>query len=208
MIRSLLTALAVLVAPAPVRAGEREPVMKQVKVPHNYYWREMYVPHLTSTPSSLDWAADGKSLVFSMQGRLWRQRIGEGTATQLTTGAGYDYQPDVSADGRRVVFTRYENDSYEIVSRDLRSGRESTVTQNGAVNLDPRWSPDGKRIAYVTTDETGHFHIAIASLDDGEWTSKRWREQRTSDTPRYYYSQIDHELSPSWSPDGASLWSI
>ncbi len=205
MIRILFAALAVLIAPAVVHAGEREPVMKQVKVPHNYYWREMYVPHLTSTPSSLDWTADGKSLVFSMQGRLWRQRIGDGTATQLTTGAGYDYQPDVSADGKRVVFTRYENDAYEIVIRDVRSGREASVTQNGAVNLDPRWSPDGKRIAYVTTDETGHFHIAIASLDDGEWTSKRWREQRTSETPRYYYSQIDHELSPSWSPDGESL---
>ncbi|WP_428408743.1 CehA/McbA family metallohydrolase [Hyphococcus sp.] len=206
MIRILTSAIAlVLFATGPAGAEGREPVMKQVEVPHNYYWREMYVPHLTSGPSSLDWTADGKSLVYSMQGRLWRQRIGDETAHQLTTGGGYDYQPDVSADGRRVVFTRYLNDAYEIVIRDLRSGRETKVTDNGAVNLDPRWSPDGKRIAYVTTDETGHFHIAIASAESGAWNSKRWLEERTSDTPRYYYSQIDHELSPSWSPDGKSL---
>ncbi len=189
----------------PASAEGREPVMKQVEVPHNYYWREMYVPHLTSGPSSLDWTADGKSLVYSMQGRLWRQRIGEETAHQLTTGGGYDYQPDVSADGRRVVFTRYLDDAYEIIVRDLRSGRETRVTENGAVNLDPRWSPEGNRIAYVTTDDTGHFHIAIATAEGGGWTSKRWREERTSETPRYYYSQVDHELSPSWSPDGKSL---
>ncbi len=163
MIRILLAlVLAFPFGAVSAAAGEREPVMKQVKVPHNYYWREMYVPHTTSGPSSLDWAADGKSLVYSMQGRLWRQRLGETTATQLTSGGGYDYQPDVSPDGRRVVFTRYLNDAYEIVIRDLRSNREIYVTQNGAVNIDPRWSPDGARIAYVTTDETGHFHIAVA----------------------------------------------
>lgn len=206
MIRIAFTALALLAAMSvSAHAGERDPVMQQVKVPHNYYWREMYVPHLTSGPSSLDWMADGEGLIYSMQGRLWRQRIGDVSAMQLTTGAGYDYQPDVSADGKRVVFTRYLNDAYEIVIRDLRSGRETPVTSNGAVNTEPRWSPDGARIAYVTTDETGHFHIAIASVVDGKWSSARWRPERTSETPRYYYSQIDHELSPSWSPDGESL---
>ena len=206
MIRILLAALSfALLAPGHAGAQGREPVLKQVKVPHSYYWREMYVPHLTSGPSSLDWTADGKSLVYSMQGRLWRQRIGEGTAYQITQGAGYDYQPDVSPDGKRVVFSRYLNDAYELVIRDLRSGKETAVTANGAVNADPRWSPDGKNIAYVTTGETGHFHIAIASEEKGAWTSARWRPERTSDDPRYYYSEIDHELSPAWSPDGKSL---
>ncbi len=206
MIRSLFASLIFAAATVTIAAAvEREPVLKQVKAPHNYYWREMYIPHLTSTPSSLDWTADGKSLVYSMQGRLWRQRISDGTATQLTEGAGYDYQPDVSADGKRVVFARYENDAYELIVRDLKSGRESTVTANGAVNVDPRWSPDGQQIAYVTTAGTGHFHIAIASQEDGEWISARWRDERTSQTPRYYYSQIDHELSPTWSPDGKRL---
>ncbi len=206
MIRILFVSLIFsLVTGGSTFAGDREPVMKQVKVPHNYYWREMYIPHLTSGPSSLDWMADGKGLVYSMQGRLWRQRLDETTATQVTSGAGYDYQPDVSVDGKRIVFTRYLNDAYEIIIRDLHSGRETAVTQNGAVNTEPRWSPDGARIAYVTTNETGHFYIAIAAIENGVWTSARWRPERTSETPRYYYSQIDHELSPAWSPDGESL---
>lgn len=206
MMRMLAAALPLVVLSAgSAQADRREPVLKQVEVPHSYYWREMYIPHLTSGPSSLDWTANGESLVYSMQGRLWRQKIGGGEAVQLTIGGGYDYQPDVSPDGNRVVFSRYLDDAYELVVRDLRSGKETAVTSGGAVNVDPRWSPDGKRIAYVTTDESGHFHIAIATEQNGAWTSARWRPERTSEDPRYYYSQIDHELSPVWSPDGAYL---
>jgi TolB protein len=45
-----LTALVFLAAPL---AAQREPVLKQIKVPHNYYYREMYLPQLTTGPSSL-----------------------------------------------------------------------------------------------------------------------------------------------------------
>src|SRR2546425_10578590 len=36
-------ALALLVAAATPAAAQRQPVLKQVDVPHAYYWREMYV---------------------------------------------------------------------------------------------------------------------------------------------------------------------
>ncbi|NWG92985.1 MAG: efflux RND transporter permease subunit, partial [Parvularculaceae bacterium] len=66
----------------PVTAAERIPVLKQVTAPHPYYWREMYVPQLTSGPSSVAWSRDGKSLYFSMQGRIWRQELSGQTARQ------------------------------------------------------------------------------------------------------------------------------
>lgn len=204
-IGALVALLVVMVSFASPANAERDPVLKQVSVPHSYYWREMYNPQLTSGPGSLAWSRDGKSLVYSMQGRLWRQKIGSDIAEEITAGAGYDYQPDLSPDGRRIVFARYLNDAIELVVRDLRSGRESALTSGGDVNVDPRWSPDGTKIAYVTTAQTGKFHIAIAEEKSGAWTSRRWRPERTSDTPRYYYSQIDHELSPAWTPDGESL---
>ncbi|MEX0645112.1 MAG: CehA/McbA family metallohydrolase [Parvularculaceae bacterium] len=185
--------------------AQREPVLKQVTAPHSYYWREMHVPQLTSGPSSLAWSRDGKSLFYSMQGRIWRQRLDAARAEQITAGSGYDYQPDISPDGRSLVFARYDGREIGLVIQDLGSGRESKVTENDAVNIDPRWSPDGARIAYVTTEGTGAFHIAIASRVGGNWMSQRWREERTSKAPRYYYGAVDHELSPSWSPDGKEL---
>lgn len=195
----------VTVLSMPAQAGEREPVLKQVTAPHSYYWREMYVPQLTSGPSSLAWSRDGKSLYYSMQGRIWRQALSSAEAVQVTTGAGYDYQPDISPDGKSLVFARYEKDAIELVIRNVGNGRETALTGNGAVNIEPRWSPDGSRIAYVTTAETGNFHIAIAERKNGKWEAHRWRPERTSETPRYYYGAVDHELSPVWSPDGEDL---
>ena len=51
-------------------------MLKQIDLPHTYYFREMYLPQLTSGPSSVAWSPDGKSLVYSMAGSLWRQEIG------------------------------------------------------------------------------------------------------------------------------------
>src|SRR5512132_3647311 len=84
--------------------AQRQPVLRQIKVPHSYYYREMYLPQLTSGPSSVTWSSDGQELIYSMQGSLWRQRIGSDETRQLTSGPGYDYQPDWSPDGTEVVY--------------------------------------------------------------------------------------------------------
>src|SRR5437667_7347389 len=101
---------------APLRLdAQRTPVLKQVDLPHAYYWREMYVPQVTSGPSAATWSPDGTELIYSMQGSLWRQRIGTRVAQQITAeGGGYDYQPDWSPDGRFVVFARYARDAIEL----------------------------------------------------------------------------------------------
>src|SRR3954452_17678732 len=102
--------LAVLLFAAAEAAGAgREPVLKQVDLPHSYYWRELYLPQLTTGPSSVSFMPDNATLVYSMDGSLWRQRIGADEAVELTHATGaYDYQPDVAHDGRSVVFTRYD----------------------------------------------------------------------------------------------------
>ena len=98
-------------------AAGREPVLKQVDLPHSYYWRELYLPQLTTGPSSRSFLPDGEALVYSMAGSLWRQRIGGDEAVELTHAAGaYDYQPDVARDGRSVVFTRYDGNAHGVVA--------------------------------------------------------------------------------------------
>ncbi|MCI0355889.1 MAG: hypothetical protein L0099_12745, partial [Acidobacteria bacterium] len=95
-------------------AAQREPVLPQVAQPHSYYWREMYVPQLTTGPSSAAWAPDSQAVVYSMGGALWQQRLDSGEAEQLTAGDGYDYQPDVSPDGRWVAYVKYDGQSIEL----------------------------------------------------------------------------------------------
>src|SRR5437016_4425714 len=123
--------------------AQREPVLEQIDLPHSYYYREMYLPQLTTGPSALAWSPDSKSLVYSMAGSLWRQSLDSTKCEQLTAGPGYDYQPDWSADGRWIVFDRYDRDAVELWALNIGDGSLHQLTSSGAVNLEPRFSPDG-----------------------------------------------------------------
>src|SRR4051812_11547996 len=165
MLRRIILLTLLLLGMTGAAIAGREPVLKQVDLPHSYYWRELYLPQLTTGPSSLSFTPDGTALVYSMGGSLWRQAIGSDEAVELTHARGaYDYQPDVAADGGSVVFSRHDGNAIELWRFDLKTGREQALTSAKAVNVEPRLSPDGKRIAWVSTQGTGHFNLFIADI--------------------------------------------
>ena len=204
-VKPIGSVLALLIMPG-LLGAQRQPVLQQIKVPHPYYYREMYLPQLTSGPSGVTWSPDGRELIYSMQGSLWRQRLGSDEARQLTSGPGYDYQPDWSPDGQSVVYASYHNDAIELRWLDLATGQDRSLLANDAVNVEPRWSPDGKRLAFVSTAFEGRWHIFVADLSEGRLGQpQRITEDRESDLPRYYYGSGDQYLSPTWSPDSKDL---
>ena len=80
----VLSVLMVCLCHPQLEAQRRDTPLAQVNVPHSYYWREMYIPQVTSGPGSFAWSPDGHEVIYSMQGSLWRQRVGSTTATQIT----------------------------------------------------------------------------------------------------------------------------
>ena len=166
----------------------------------------MYLPQLTSGPSSVTWSPDSKEVLYSMAGSLWRQGINATEARQITDGAGYDYQPDWSPDGHSVIYVSYQKEALELWLLDLASGKTVQLTQGGAVNVEPRWSPDGKRIVWVSTMYKKRFHVFRADLSGGKLENVvRLTGETKSELPRYYYSAYDMEISPLWTRDGKEI---
>jgi len=192
--------------PVPEANAQREPVLPQINEPHSYYYREMYLPQLTTGPSAAAWSPDGRELVYSMRGSLWRQRVGSSEARQLTDGPDYAYQPDWSPDGRFVAYVAYTGRAVDLRLLDLASGASLPVVADGSVNVEPHWSPDGRRVAFVSTAYQGRFHVFTVELPEGRVGKPvRITEDRDSKLPRYYYSVFDQYLSPTWSPDGREI---
>jgi TolB protein len=202
--------LLVLLALAPLFGSplfaQRRPVLPQIELPHPYYYRELYLPQLTSGPSSLSWSPDSRELVYSMAGSLWRQKLDSAEAIQLSDGDGYDYQPDWSPDGKSIIYVSYQKDAMELWLLDVASGKTTQLTVGGAVNVEPRWSPDGKRIVFVSTSFNKRFHIFRADVHEGKLENVvRLTGETKSDLPRYYYSQYDMEINPVWTRDGQEI---
>jgi len=199
----LFAVSAVIVSPA---GAQRQRVLPQIDEPHPYYYRELYLPQLTSGPSSLSWSPDSKELVYSMAGSLWRQKLDSTEAVQLTDGPGYDYQPDWSPDGKSVVYVSYQKDAMELWLLDLATGKSQQLTSGGAVNVEPRWSPDGKKIAWVSTQFNGRFHVFLADMSGSSLQNvTRLTGETKSSLPRYYYSAYDMEINPVWTRDGKEI---
>jgi len=103
--------------------------------------RQVTQPDVALTP-------DGKVLIFSMLGHLFRLPVTGGSAEQLTFGPYYDTDPAVSPDGNRVAFVSDRDGSEgNIFILDLGSKQVSPLTREARAGR-PAWSPDGKAIVY------------------------------------------------------------
>ncbi|MDR8392556.1 hypothetical protein NC796_15480 [Aliifodinibius sp. S!AR15-10] len=101
------------------------------------------------------------------------------------------YLPNWSPDGRTILaHLRSERGNYEIYKMNRRGRDRQPLTWNDASDLQPRFSPDGKRIVFVSGRDY-QPEIYVMNADGTEQT-------RLTYSPAY-------NLDPVWSPDGKNV---
>jgi dipeptidyl aminopeptidase/acylaminoacyl peptidase len=105
--------------------------------------------------------------------------------------------PQVRRDGKAVAYTRT---AFDIMSDsghksiwliDVATGAQSPLVAAKGSHFSPRWSPDGQRLAYVSTTDDGRPQLFV-----------RWMQ--TSQATRLA-ELITAPGNLAWSPDGASI---
>ncbi len=133
----------------PFRVEHSREVRKALRVPQAA-WSPSFEPkqlrHVQVSP-------DGRFVVYSALGQLWQRDLiaPASQARRVTTQSAHlEFQPSLSRDGRRVVYVSWDDREHGRVRvRDLVSGRETIVTPEPGKYLTPRFSPDGRQVAYV-----------------------------------------------------------
>ncbi len=94
---------------------------------------------------------DGKTVVFSAQGDLWRVAAAGGRAERLTAHPAYDRDPVFSPDGERLAFASDREGSFDVYVMPARGGRPTRLTFAPGTDLPRAFTPDGAAILFASS---------------------------------------------------------
>ncbi len=125
-------------------------------------------------------------------------RAGAGALVLATVAAGLGVCSRAAAPAAAVVpgengliaFQSDRDGDWEIYTADADGSGQTALTDNGARDIVPTWSPDGTRIAFAS-DRDGNYEVYVMNADGSGQT-------RLTDN-------IASDSLPSWSPDGTRL---
>ena len=114
-------------------------------------------------------APDGSSLVYSQYREdnvyeIYEMSVTSGVATRLTDKLGVLNSPEISANGKSIVFMRWTpaSNQYQVWLMD-RDGNRPRRAFSGT-GWDPTWSPDGTQILFAS-DRAGSNQLHIVNVD-------------------------------------------
>jgi len=173
------------------------------------YILECYLPQITNGPNYPSWSPDGTQIAFGMKGSIWKIRVGETTAFELTEGAAYESMPSWHPGGRYIAYTSEINEEIHLKMLDLETGKVTEVTSGISINVEPEWAPDGKRLAFVSSRTQGRYNIWMMDFANGKLGEPyRITQDYELVPPTVYYGNWAVHLHPTWSPDSKELFFI
>ncbi len=174
----------------------------------NYMFNYYFPPSPSSTPWAPSWSPDGKWIAVAMSGSIWKVDPESGNAQQLTDGPKYQSLPDWSPDGKWIVYTADDDGkTIQLEMLNVDTGETHALTTDRFIDVDPAFSPDGTRLAYVSTQPNGYFNVYVRPIRDGRWAGEpiAVTKDNSFGRDRLYFGEWDMHITPAWMPDGKEL---
>ena len=138
------------------------------------------------------WVANPSHDPDGAERAIWAVRTSGGTPWRLTAMEGG--APELSPDGRAVLYVKsgqiYRTRVTQPVPADSMDRGQKPFIEAWGRQSNPRWSPDGSRIAFVS-DRGNHSFIGIYDV----------KTRRVA----FVSPSVDFDASPVWSPDGKRI---
>lgn len=117
---------------------------------------------------------DGRTLVWSAAGYLWKKMLPDGTPKRVTKSTDFEFDPSFSPDGKTITYVSWSDENMgavQIVA--LKPGPQAAtphkVTVEKGIYREPRFSPDGKTIVFHKEGGNGQQGF-VHTLNPGIYT--------------------------------------
>ncbi|HMP98656.1 MAG TPA: amidohydrolase family protein, partial [Cyclobacteriaceae bacterium] len=109
---------------------------------------------------------NGKMLVFSALGFLWKKDLPNGTPQRLTTGTDFEFEPSFSPNGNEIVFVSWNDEQMGAIHKlnlVTKNAKPVKITTEKGIYRTPVFSPDGNSIVYEK--ESGNYHQGFTHIN-------------------------------------------
>ncbi len=100
------------------------------------------IRHVATSP-------DGRDIVFSALGHLWKKDLPDGQPRRLTQAHEFEFEPSWSPDGRSIAYIAWDDEQGAAIRTvSARGGKGKTTYAGPGILRAPSWSPGGDTITY------------------------------------------------------------